>query len=199
MAAPGRRAKPNQYESGNTHSAPAPRRGHDPDETGGANAGQAQRARDPPDHDAGIARTWQNLEKNERERTLEVPPCLSGTKWDALLAAVTEHITWLSGYPRPEWIEERARFNEPPQSFASIERAMRCAGAQELSYGTAPSLTRGTSTHEGENMGTGSHTSNAEIDGQTIMELLDELNEKLAEHDVRGEMYVVGGAAMIDP
>ena len=80
----------------------------------------------------GIARTWQNLEKNERERTLEVPPCLSGTKWDALLAAVTEHITWLSGYPRPEWIEERARFNEPPQSFASIEKGNAlcwCPGA----------------------------------------------------------------------
>ena len=36
-----------------------------------------------------------------------------------------------------------------------------------------------------------------EIDGQTTTELLEELNEKLAEHGVYGEMYVVGGAAMV--
>ena len=46
-------------------------------------------------------------------------------------------------------------------------------------------------------MGTGSHKPSVEIDGQTIRELLEELNEKLAEHDVYGEMYVVGGAAMV--
>ena len=35
------------------------------------------------------------------------------------------------------------------------------------------------------------------MDGQRLRELLDELNEKLAEHDEVSEMYVLGGAAMI--
>ena len=70
----------------------------------------------------GIARTWQNIDSSERERTLEVPPRLSGTKWDALLAALVEHVAWLGGYSRPEWVDERARFNDPPRNYARIRK-----------------------------------------------------------------------------
>ena len=70
----------------------------------------------------GIARTWQNIDRSERERILKVPPRLSGTKWDALLAAVVEHIAWLSGYSRPQWVDEQARFNDPPQNYARIRK-----------------------------------------------------------------------------
>ena len=70
----------------------------------------------------GIARTWQNIDSSERERTLKVPPRLSGSKWDALLAAVVEHIAWLSGYSRPEWVDEQGRFNEPPLNYARIRK-----------------------------------------------------------------------------
>ena len=69
----------------------------------------------------GIARTWKALDESERKLTLAVPPCLSGTKWDALLAAVTEHVAWLSGSPKPDWVDDAARFNEPPQSHSVIE------------------------------------------------------------------------------
>lgn len=70
----------------------------------------------------GIARTWQNINRRERERTLEVPPRLSGTKWDALLAAVVEHIAWLTGYSSPQWVNERERFNDPPRNYARIRK-----------------------------------------------------------------------------
>ena len=65
----------------------------------------------------GIARTWRHLDESERKRTLEVAPSLSGTEWDALLAAVMEHVAWLTGHPRPDWVDEPARFNDPPRSL----------------------------------------------------------------------------------
>ena len=70
----------------------------------------------------GIARTWKGLDERERRRTLAIAPCLSRTKWDALLAAVTEHVAWLTGQPRPRWVDDTARFNEPPQSYSEIEK-----------------------------------------------------------------------------
>ena len=89
----------------------------------------AERTRANPDEPStlrimmrGIARTWKALDDSERELTLKVPPCLTGTKWDALLAAVTEHVAWLTGYPTPDWADEPARFNDPPQSYSIIEK-----------------------------------------------------------------------------
>ena len=35
---------------------------------------------------------------------------LTGTKWDALLAATVEHVAWLHGHERPAWADERGRF-----------------------------------------------------------------------------------------
>ena len=44
---------------------------------------------------------------------LEVPP-LTGTRWDALFAAVVEHIARLHDHPVPEWVNEPARFLDMP-------------------------------------------------------------------------------------
>ena len=35
---------------------------------------------------------------------------LTGTKWDALLAAMVEHVAWLHGHERPAWVDEPERF-----------------------------------------------------------------------------------------
>lgn len=45
---------------------------------------------------------------------LEDPPALTGTRWDALLAAVTEHIARLHGHAVPAWVDEPERFLRIP-------------------------------------------------------------------------------------
>lgn len=46
-------------------------------------------------------------------------------------------------------------------------------------------------------MSSGDRTVSDELDAKTILELFEELNEKLATKDAYGEIYVVGGAALI--
>ena len=46
-------------------------------------------------------------------------------------------------------------------------------------------------------MSSGDRTGSDQLDRTTIRDLLEELNEKLAEKDAYGEVYVVGGAALI--
>lgn len=89
----------------------------------------AEEVRADPDGDGwlrimmrGIARTWPYLEEAERREALEVAPPLSGTAWDALLAAAMEHVAWRTGYPRPAWVDEAGRFNEPPHSYPAFEK-----------------------------------------------------------------------------
>lgn len=41
-------------------------------------------------------------------------PKLTGTPWDALLAAVTEHLAWEHELEPPEWVHEPDRFCDPP-------------------------------------------------------------------------------------
>ena len=41
-------------------------------------------------------------------------PRLTGTPWDALLAAVTEHLAWEHELEPPEWVHEPDRFCNPP-------------------------------------------------------------------------------------
>ena len=91
--------------------------------------GLAEEARKDPEERStlrimmrGIARTWRGLDADERRRTLAVPPPLSGTRWDALLAAVTEHVAWRNGHPKPGWTDEAGRFNDPPHSYSVIEK-----------------------------------------------------------------------------
>lgn len=41
------------------------------------------------------------------------PPRLTGTRWDALLAAVTEHFAWEHELEPPAWVHEPERFFDP--------------------------------------------------------------------------------------
>ena len=45
---------------------------------------------------------------------LKDPPALTGTRWDALLAAVTEHIARLHDHAVPAWVDEPERFLRIP-------------------------------------------------------------------------------------
>ena len=50
----------------------------------------------------------------DRERMLNERPVLTATGWDALLAAMVEHVAQLHGHAVPQWVEERERFLDMP-------------------------------------------------------------------------------------
>ena len=45
----------------------------------------------------------------QREALAERVP-LTHTKWDALIAAMVEHVAWLHGHEPPAWVDEPERF-----------------------------------------------------------------------------------------
>ena len=62
-----------------------------------------------------------HLLSREQQRTalLEAPPT-TGTRWDAFLAAVVEHVTRLHDHPIPDWVDEPERFLETPWVISSV-------------------------------------------------------------------------------
>ena len=59
-----------------------------------------------------LARTFHGSTTQERTLALaSAPPC-TGTRWDALLAAVIEHVCLTHRRPVPPWCDEEARFLE---------------------------------------------------------------------------------------
>lgn len=61
-----------------------------------------------------LPRTVAAMEPDERARHLGERPPLTGTHWDALLAAVAEHLCELHGMEPPAWSQERERFLRIP-------------------------------------------------------------------------------------
>ncbi len=61
-----------------------------------------------------LPRQFHGLSAAEQAEALLDPPPLTGTRWDALLAAVVEHIARLHGHQVPQWVNEPARFLEVP-------------------------------------------------------------------------------------
>ena len=49
----------------------------------------------------------------ERIAAMARRPYLTDTRWDALLAAVTEHLAWEHGLEPPEWVHEPERSCDP--------------------------------------------------------------------------------------
>ena len=51
---------------------------------------------------------WRGAAEQRAALAERVP--LTHTKWDALLAAMVEHVAWLHGHERPAWVDEPERF-----------------------------------------------------------------------------------------
>ena len=57
-----------------------------------------------------LPRSFHGRSAAEQRAALAERVPLTGTKWDALLAAMVEHVAWLHGHERPAWVDERERF-----------------------------------------------------------------------------------------
>lgn len=67
-----------------------------------------------------VPRRFHQLTRELQIVALRDPPPLTHTRWDALLAAVTEHIAPLHAHPVPEWVHEPGRFLDLPWVIASV-------------------------------------------------------------------------------
>ena len=65
-----------------------------------------------------LPRRFHELGREEQFAALAEPPPLTRTRWDALLAAVVEHIARLHDHPVAEWVDEPERFLERPWVIA---------------------------------------------------------------------------------
>ena len=57
-----------------------------------------------------LPRRFHALTEDEQRQVIEAPPALTGTRWDALLAATAEHICELHGHSVQSWMDEPERF-----------------------------------------------------------------------------------------
>ncbi len=58
----------------------------------------------------GLPRNFHVLPAAEQRAALAGRPRLTGTKWDALLAATVEHVARQHGHDAPAWVDEPERF-----------------------------------------------------------------------------------------
>jgi len=61
-----------------------------------------------------LPRRFHQLPRDLQARALRDPAPLTDTAWDALLAAVVEHVARLHKHGIPDWTEEPERFLDPP-------------------------------------------------------------------------------------
>lgn len=91
-----------------------------------------------------LPRQFHQLPPSLQARALRDPAPLTGTAWDALLAAVVEHIARLHGHAIPEWVDEPERFLDPPwviPAFADMAReSVLFAPAAFVRHGAFPDL-----------------------------------------------------------
>ena len=60
----------------------------------------------------GLPREFHALTREAQRAALEDRVPLTHTPWDALLAAVVEHVAELHGHEAPAWVDEKERFLE---------------------------------------------------------------------------------------
>ena len=77
--------------------------------------------------------------REQQRRILGRRPPLTGTPWDAFLAATVEHVAVLHGHRPPEWVEEPERFLDPPW----MPTKNRHARAEAFGYAPAAFIRHG--------------------------------------------------------
>ena len=90
----------------------------------------------------GLPRSFQVLNAAEQREALRERVPLTGTKWDALLAGMVEHLAWLHGHERPAWVDEPERFLDSTWVVSPIPiirlNSLMYAPAAFLRHGAIP-------------------------------------------------------------
>ena len=91
-----------------------------------------------------LPRRLHALDAKTRRSVLRKGPPLTGTRWDALLAATAEHVARRHGHPTEPWMDERERFLDTPWLASARLPHMRW---EALCYAPAAFIRHGTPVH----------------------------------------------------
>ena len=75
-----------------------------------------------------LPRKLHAMAREQRYRVLHARPEPSGTRWDALIGGMVEHVAWLNGWENPCWNEAPEWFLAPPW-FVTDSPAIRADAA----------------------------------------------------------------------
>lgn len=89
-----------------------------------------------------LPRSLMSLKREKRVALLSERPPLTGTPWDALLAATVEHVCELHALEAPAWTQEQGRFLRVPHIFTPLRdmrlEAIAYAPAAFIRHGALP-------------------------------------------------------------
>lgn len=90
----------------------------------------------------GLPREFLALSAGDQRKALAERVPLTHTKWDALLAAMVEHLARLHGHEQPAWVDEPERFLDSPWVLSPVPvirmEALMFAPAAFLRHGAIP-------------------------------------------------------------
>ena len=90
----------------------------------------------------GLPRDFNVLNAAQQRAALAERVPLTHTRWDALLAAMVEHVAWLHGHERPAWVDEPERFLDSTWVLSPIPiirmHSLMYAPAAFLRHGAIP-------------------------------------------------------------
>ena len=90
----------------------------------------------------GLPREFLALSAADQRKVLAERVPLTHTKWDALLAAMVEHLARLHGHEQPAWVDEPERFLDSPWVLSPVPvirmEALMFAPAAFLRHGAIP-------------------------------------------------------------
>ena len=90
----------------------------------------------------GLPREFHALSAADQREALAARVPLTRTKWDALLAAMVEHVASLHGHERPAWVDEPERFLDSTWVLSPIPvirmHSLMFAPAAFLRHGAIP-------------------------------------------------------------
>ncbi len=90
----------------------------------------------------GLPREFHALSPADQREVLAEQVPLTRTKWDALMAAMVEHLARLHGFEQPAWVDEPERFLDSPWVLSPVPlirmEALMFAPAAFLRHGAIP-------------------------------------------------------------
>ena len=89
-----------------------------------------------------LPRLFHSLDQEAQRQVINDAPGLTGSAWDALMAAVVEHVATLHGHELPAWVQERERFLDVPWIISQLPliryESLAFAPAAFIRHGALP-------------------------------------------------------------